>query len=185
MKLKYSPLLVILFFGIYLVSSFFSVTKNPTRNVLSVQETSAPQTPDVYSVVKVVDGDTIDILVNGKKERMRIIGINSPETVDPRRPVECFGKEASDYAKKLLLSKTVKLKSDPTQADKDKYGRLLRYIYLPDGTDFGLVMIQEGYAYEYTYDVPYQHQAEYKKAQIEAENGRKGLWSDTSCSRKK
>ncbi len=120
--------------------------------------------------------------MNGKNEKIRILGINTPETVDPRRKVECFGHEASDHAKSLLTGQSVRLESDPTQGDKDKYGRLLRYAFLPNGTDYGLEMIRSGYAYEYTYDIPYKYQKEYKSAQMTAEKAKSGLWSDKTCS---
>lgn len=131
-----------------------------------------------YSVVKVVDGDTIDVSINGKVERLRLIGINTPETVDPRKPVECFGVEASNKAKSLLTGKKVSLESDSSQGELDKYNRLLRYVFLEDGTNFNLLMIKQGYAYEYTYGVPYKYQSEFKKAQRDAMNERVGLWGD-------
>ncbi|MFA6273647.1 MAG: thermonuclease family protein [Candidatus Paceibacterota bacterium] len=132
-----------------------------------------------YSVVKVVDGDTIDVSINGKTERLRLIGINTPETVDPRKPVECFGVEASNKAKSLLSNKKVGLESDPSQGERDKYDRLLRYVYLEDGTNFNLLMIKEGYAYEYTYDLPYRYQTNFKEAQKYAQDNKLGLWGDT------
>lgn len=131
-----------------------------------------------YKVVKVVDGDTIDVNIDGVVERIRIIGINTPETVDPRKPVECFGVEASNKAKSLLSNKEVRLEADTTQGDRDKYSRLLRYVFLQDNTDFGLKMIQEGYAYEYTYNTSYRYQSTYKDAQKYAEKNKLGLWGD-------
>lgn len=135
-----------------------------------------------YQVVKVVDGDTIDVSIEGKTERVRYIGIDTPETVDPRKSVECFGKEASDKAKEVLTGKSVYLESDATQSDRDKYGRLLRYIFLEDGTHVNKFMISEGYASEYTYNVPYRYQSEFKKAESDARNAKKGLWADDACS---
>lgn len=135
----------------------------------------------LYKVAKVVDGDTIDVTIDGKSESVRILGVNTPETVDPRKPVECFGKEASDHAKTILSGGEVGLVADRSQGDKDKYGRLLRYVLMPDGTDFGLTLIEDGYAYEYTYDKPYDRQAEYKAAQAEAQANLRGLWSPSTC----
>jgi micrococcal nuclease len=133
---------------------------------------------DLYSVIKVVDGDTIDVSINGTTERIRLIGINTPETVDPRKPVECFGKEASAKAKELLTNKKVYLEADPSQGERDKYNRLLRYVFFEDGTSFNLLIIKEGYAYEYTYDIPYKYQTEYKQAQKVAQSSKAGLWGD-------
>ncbi len=129
-----------------------------------------------YSVTRVIDGDTIDVSIDGKIERLRLIGIDTPETVDPRKPVECFGVEASNKAKGILAGKKVILESDPSQGEKDKYNRLLRYVFLEDGTNFNLLMIKEGYAYEYTYGIPYKYQIEFKQAQKEAERTKAGLW---------
>lgn len=134
-----------------------------------------------YRIVKVVDGDTVDADIDGKIERVRLIGINTPETVDPRRPVECFGKEASAEAKKLLSGKRVRLEADKTQSDRDKYGRLLRYVTTEDGVFFNLEMISLGYAYEYTYDLPYKYQRRFKDAQKEAEAKGAGLWAPGAC----
>ena len=147
-------------------------------NVTNSVPVSTPTNSKTYDVVKVVDGDTIDVSINGKTERIRLIGINTPETVDPRKPVECFGKEASDKAKTLLGGMKVYLESDITQGELDKYSRLLRYVFLENGTNFNLLMIKEGYAYEYTYDTPYTYQTEFKEAQKEAEKAKSGLWGD-------
>lgn len=98
--------------------------------------------------------------------------------------MQCFGKEASDHAKQVLTGQNVSLAADPTQGDKDKYGRLLRYVFLPDGTNFNLEQIQEGYAFEYTYDIPYEYQSQFKRAQDEARNANKGLWAPNTCNGK-
>lgn len=169
--------LVVLLLVSYQTLQVSNVPQKSVKSVKIAQEVTENKT----TVVRVVDGDTIVVLVNNIEEKIRIIGINTPETVDPRKKVECFGKQASDKAKQLLTGQEIKLKSDPTQADRDKYKRLLRYISLPDGTDYGLKMIQEGYAYEYTYQIPYTFQTQYKLAQKEAENLKVGLWADGVC----
>lgn len=174
-----------LFVGLVLVAliSFYQYFTSKTILPAPVpsKEVVLGQKDGNFTVTKVIDGDTIEVLSDEKKEKIRIIGINTPETVDPRKSVECFGREASNKAKEILLNQAVRLESDSTQRDRDRYSRLLRYVYLPDGTDFGLRMIQGGYAYEYTYDTPYKFQNEYKKAQIEAETNKLGLWSESSC----
>lgn len=134
-----------------------------------------------YPVVKVVDGDTIDVNLDGKTERIRFIGLNTPETVDPRKPVECFGREASGKAGEIMAGQEVRLEADPSQGDRDKYGRLLRYVYLKDGTDVVLKLISDGYGYEYTYDLPYKNQDQYNKAEAEAREGGRGLWAPGVC----
>lgn len=143
--------------------------------------TTAFATTTLHSVVKVVDGDTIHIDMGGKKETVRLIGINTPETVDPRRPVECFGKEASMKAHELLDGKRVRIETESSQGERDKYGRLLGYVVREDGLFFNKYMIEEGYAYEYTYHVPYKYQAEFKAAQKQAETSLRGLWAPGVC----
>ena len=140
-----------------------------------------PQAAEAHRVAKVVDGDTIDVEIDGQVKRVRLIGVNTPETVDPRRPVECFGREASNKAKELLAGKRVRLEVDPSQDERDRYGRLLRYVFLEDGRNFNKLMIEEGYAYEYTYEQPYKYQAEFREAHIEAASNKRGLWSDDTC----
>lgn len=142
---------------------------------------SPSQQSTLYSVISVIDGDTIKVTINGQQETLRLIGIDSPETVDPRKPVQCFGKEASAKAKSLLTGKSVSLESDPTQGERDKYQRLLRYVFLEDGTSFNKLMISEGFAHEYTYDTPYKYQSEFKQAQKDAETNKTGLWADNAC----
>lgn len=160
-------------------------TANPTtfpsiENLPSTTVQTVP--PGIEAKVdRVVDGDTIQVILGGGKQKVRLIGINTPETVDPRRPVQCFGKEASNHAKEVLTGKTVYLESDPTQDNTDKYKRLLRYVWLDAETNFNKQMIVDGYAYEYTYNIPYKYQLEFKSAQKEAENARRGLWSSTAC----
>ncbi|MGW8184616.1 MAG: thermonuclease family protein [Candidatus Moraniibacteriota bacterium] len=135
-----------------------------------------------FKVLNVVDGDTLAVEINGQKEVLRLIGINTPETVDPRKPVECFGNEASNKAKEILTGKMVKLEEDVTQGNLDKYNRLLRYVYLEDGTNFNKLMIEKGYAYEYTYNTPYKYQTDFKAAQEKAQREKRGLWADDTCS---
>jgi micrococcal nuclease len=134
-----------------------------------------------YRITHIVDGDTVDILRGEVKERLRLIGVNSPESVDPRRPVECFGKEASKHAAALLAGQSVSVVPDPSQGSRDKYGRTLAYIFLSDGTNFNELMIRDGYAYEYTYDKPYRYQDLFKIAEREAKAAERGLWASTTC----
>lgn len=159
----------------------------PSEEVLSEQVINTSPTATFWQsikqqaqVLRVIDGDTIEVLLNEKKEKIRVIGINTPEVVDPRKAVECFGKEASSFAKQILEGQTVILESDLSQQERDKYGRLLRYIFV-NNIDFGKRMIAEGYAYEYTYDSPYKYQLEYKNAESEASEQKLGLWKNEAC----
>ncbi|MDD4901731.1 MAG: thermonuclease family protein [Patescibacteria group bacterium] len=134
-----------------------------------------------YSVTDVVDGDTIKVNIGGTITTLRLIGIDTPETVDPRKPVQCFGKEASNKAKELLSGQKVRLEKDPSQGELDKYGRTLAYVYRVDGLFYNKYMIAQGYAHEYTYDTPYKYQAEFKAAQKTAQDNQLGLWSPSTC----
>lgn len=148
---------------------------------------SAPQTnttqskKTLYKVVKVIDGDTITVEIDGKKESIRMIGIDTPEMVDPRKSVQCFAKEASNKTKMTLNGKNVFLSADISQGDRDKYNRLLRYVFLEDNTNFNKLMISEGYAHEYTYNIPYKYQQEFKQAEKEARENKRGLWANDAC----
>ncbi len=150
-----------------------------TSASVPVEETTVKE---FFEVVSVTDGDTLKVNINGTTETLRLIGIDTPETVDPRKPVQCFGEEASKKAKETLTGKKVSLEADPTQGERDKYQRLLRYVYLEDGTFFNKWMIQEGYAHEYTYQSnPYKYQTEFKDAEKSARENKRGLWSDNTC----
>ena len=135
----------------------------------------------LYRVVKVVDGDTLVVAMDGKNVTIRLIGLDTPETVDPRKVVQCFGKEASEKAKETLSGTSVRLEMDPSQGELDKYGRTLAYAFLPDGRDFNELMIAEGYGHEYIYNLPYKYQAEFKAAERQAREGKRGLWADDAC----
>jgi micrococcal nuclease len=125
-----------------------------------------------FKVKRVIDGDTIQ-LVNGQK--VRYIGINTPESVDPRRPVECFGKEASKRNKDLVEGKVVRLEKDTE--DKDKYGRLLRYVYLPSGAFINYEMVKQGYASVYTFPPNVKYTNKFRQAEKFAREKNVGLWA--------
>jgi micrococcal nuclease len=97
-----------------------------------------------YTVLRVVDGDTIHVSVDGKKLKIRMIGLDTPEVVDPRKPVQCFGREASAQAKTILGGQQVYLETDPSQDSIDKYGRTLVYVWTESGRLFNLDMIAAG-----------------------------------------
>jgi len=134
-----------------------------------------------YEVSNVVDGDTIDVIIDGEEERIRMIGVDTPETKDPRTTVECFGKEASQKTEEELSGKEVRLEFDETQGERGKYGRLLVYVFLKDGTNFNKSLIKQGYAHEYTYNIPYKYQKEFKQAEDYARENEKGLWGPEVC----
>jgi micrococcal nuclease len=154
-------------------------TKEDKINVgQNIRQGQGQESGGFFAVARVIDGDTFEANVNGAVEKVRVIGIDTPEIVDPRKPVECFGVEASNRAEVILSGQKVRLEYDPAQGERDKYARLLRHVFLEDGTNFGLLMIREGYAHEYTYAVPCKYQQEYKEAQNYARENSLGLWGD-------
>jgi micrococcal nuclease len=131
-------------------------------------------------VARVVDGDTIEL---ANEEKVRYVGVNTPESVDPRWKVECFGKEASSFNKNLVEGKTVRLEKDIS--DRDKYGRLLRFVYLEDGTFVNEALVREGYAYASPYTPDISKKELFREAESDARTHARGLWSPDTCDGKK
>ncbi len=125
-------------------------------------------------VISVIDGDTIDVDINGKKERVRMIGIDTPETVHPKKAVEKFGIQASDFTKKMLTGKTVILEFG--DEERDKYDRLLAYVIL-DGVNFNGELIRRGFAYAYL-RFPFSLSSLFSIYEEEARKAKIGLWAD-------
>jgi len=136
-------------------------------------------------VERVVDGDTIHVRINGDDVTVRLIGIDTPETVKPGSPVDCFGPEASDFAKQALTGQVVTLELDASQGDEDRYGRLLAYVWreTSDGSLalFNLDAVAGGYARERQYgSTPYEWKSELDRAGEAAQTAGAGLWG--ACS---
>ena len=156
-------------------------TQSTTKQEVSVVPATTNTQFQYYAVTSVVDGDTVKVNINGTVQTLRLIGLDTPETVDPRKPVQCFGTEASNKAKELLIGTEVRIEKHPTQGEFDKYGRTLVYIYREDGLFYNKHMIEQGYAHEYTYNTPYKYQTEFKLAQKSAQENSRGLWSPNTC----
>lgn len=130
-----------------------------------------------FPVSRVVDGDTFQIDAGGgRKETVRLIGVDTPETVKPGSPVEPYGTEASDFAKKLLTGQTVCLERDVEE--RDRYGRLLAYAYLKDGTFVNELLLAEGYAQVLTVPPNVKYADHFQKVQREAREAKRGLWGE-------
>lgn len=135
-----------------------------------------------YQVLRVTDGDTIHINYNGKNKKVRLIGLDTPETKDPRKPIQCFGREATAKMTELAENKNIRLEFDKTQGERDKYGRLLAFVYSEDSKNLAYEMIRQGYGNEYTYNSnPYKYQNEFKEAARKAREENKGLWAENTC----
>ncbi|GGM41243.1 hypothetical protein GCM10011351_29290 [Paraliobacillus quinghaiensis] len=127
------------------------------------------------TVTRVVDGDTIEINLNGKTEDVRLLLVDTPETKHPRLPVQKFGPEASQFAKDTLSGKTVGVEYDGPK--RDKYDRLLAYLWV-DGKNFNQMLLEKGLArYAYVYNPPYTHSSAFMKAQNRAKSAELGIWS--------
>lgn len=154
----------------------------------SILKVTAPE-PDVTSVAsstlyvasKVIDGDTIIVEMEGQSETVRLLGIDTPE-VDPQyNPIECYGRQATDATKDKVLNQTVSLETDTTQGKRDKFDRILAYVFLADGTNLNKYLVAEGFAKEYTYNKAYKYQIAFKQSEQEAREQEKGLWSTENC----
>lgn len=129
-----------------------------------------------YPVTYVVDGDTFRAKVQNEEITIRMLGINTPETVDPRKSPECYGEQASLETKKLLQNKGVRLELNPNREVLDKYGRYLTYVYLEDGLLLNQYLIEKGFAKEYTYGTPHSMRNTFKVIEKTARKEKKGLW---------
>lgn len=172
--------------GEFFANNQIKETPKPTQEVLGEQQqvpVSTSQAENRVKVLKVIDGDTIVVLYQGKEVNLRYIGVDTPETVDPRRPVGCFGKEASDENKRLLEGRVVIIERDISETDK--YNRLLRYVYLPldDGTALFVndYLVRQGFAQVSTYPPDVKYTDRFVKAQQEARDNNRGLWG--ACKR--
>jgi len=150
----------------------------PPQATDSAQLKAAPPDGSEQKVLNVIDGDTITIETADGSLPVRIIGIDTPETVHPFKPIESGGEEASGKAKELLEGQTVTIHydPDPKHGKWDKYQRLLAYLALPDGRDFGLVMIQEGFAKAYP-NYPFSRQELYLETEEIARQNKVGVWA--------
>ena len=146
----------------------------PTPNQPAAhQSTQSIGTSEQAFVQRVVDGDTFIALVSGRRFRVRLIGVNTPETVKPNSPVECYGPESSSFAKTQLTGQTVRLVYDVDRYDR--YGRTLAYVYLGK-TFFNLELVQRGYAVVETVPPDVAHVQQFVAAQRAARAAHLGLW---------
>jgi len=175
--------------GVVVVASSMAACAAPAAEVApgtAVAGAASGLTPrgDTLSGVRVdrvVDGDTLHVTVEGNDVTVRLIGINTPETVKPDSPVECFGPESSEFAKRTLSGRTVTLEFDASQGMTDQYDRTLAYVWLeePGGalSLFNLQLVAGGFAYERQYgSVPYSWKGEFDAAEETARATEAGLW---------
>ena len=161
--------------------------------LLVVAQTQPGETPPIIPVpdfrqvpaepvARIVDGDTIAVLRGGQEVKVRLIGIDTPETVHPSKPVEAYGKEASRFTANLLKGEKVYLVRDPTSASTvDRYGRLLAFVYrAPDGLFVNAEIVRQGYGRAYVQH-PFRYMEEFCALERFAKEAGKGLWDQSDC----
>lgn len=174
-----------LFLSGFLISNYSFSSKTSSYNPVpahkdpAVKSSQNKPTRERVRVIRVVDGDTIEI---EDKRKIRYIGVDTPETVKPNSPVQCFGKNASDKNKELVADKIIEIEKDIS--DTDQYGRLLRYVYV-DGNFVNRLMVAEGFAYASTFPPDVKYAEEFRTAQHDAEISRRGLWGSCTIDPKK
>lgn len=172
---------------LYLILVISFICFSCGKDEIKENQIQKTQNTNLHKVTRVVDGDTYQI---ESGEKIRLLGIDTPEKYESnklekdiktsgqdKKTIKKLGKLASDYAKKLVEGKNVILEKEPNYDDKDKYGRLLRYVYLEDGTFVNAKLIQDGYAYVYD-KFPLSKLEEFRKYYHEARENRRGLWGD-------
>ena len=154
-------------------------TPTPTRPAAA----TSPAPGVAARVARVVDGDTLKVTISGRTDTVRVIGLDTPESVKPGTPVECFALQASAEAKLLLpVGGAIRLQADPTQATRDRYGRLLAHVWLADATLFAERMIRGGFGIHDIYEgVPSIYASRLAAAEAAARGALRGLWSPTTC----
>ncbi len=153
------------FYGWTFLSDTYVVSKDGSKEQDSTQTL-------LYRVSSVIDADTITVGIDGVNERIRLLGINTPD---------CFTKVATERLADIVDGKDVHLEYDLSQEPRDTYNNILAYVYLQDGQMANRKMIADGYAYEYTYLKPHKYQQEFKSLQNIAQASTRGLWNDDAC----
>lgn len=152
----------------------------PSISPLGQGKAAAPAQKNLVNVLKVIDGDTIEVATDKGTQKLRYIGIDTPETVDPRRSVGCFGHEASNENKRLVEGRQVILEKDISETDK--FGRILRFVYLPldDGSLLFVndYLVRNGFALASTYPPDVKLSGQFVLAQKEAVLNNRGLWKN-------
>ncbi|HEX5016310.1 MAG TPA: thermonuclease family protein [Actinomycetes bacterium] len=143
------------------------------------QPAQQSRTTNLWRVVRVIDGDTIEVRRGNRFRTVRLIGIDTPETVHPNEGVECFGPEATRFTEEVLLGRRVTLEFDTSQGRRDLYGRTLAYVWIaaPHPRLFNLIAVRRGYALEYTFDRAYLHRDDFVEAASAAREARVGVWN--------
>lgn len=153
-----------------------TINKEELKKLLGIEQTQQ-SSEGKYKVIEVTDGDTFKIEYNGKESKVRLIGVDTPESVHPDKSKNTqYGKKASNYTKELIEGKYITIEFDVSETDQ--YGRLLVYAYLEDGTMLNKKLLEEGYAKIATYPPNVKYVEDFTKIQEEARKNKKGFWSE-------
>jgi micrococcal nuclease len=165
MRRLIAPLAFVLLFGGLLLRD----------TVQQAHDDPGPASASVGRVVRVVDGDTIRVSLGGREERVRYIGIDTPESVKPGTPVQCFAKKASAENARLVAGKRVRIERDVEE--RDRYGRLLAYVYpAAGGAMVNETLVRQGYARPLTIPPDVRHAERFRRLADEARRAGRGLW---------
>lgn len=180
--------------GAFVMAVSLMIACGPSVDLTVQAPATFPEEPGGFesaTIDRVVDGDTLVVRITGRTDgpgageaavgrtyRVRLIGIDTPESVDPRRPVECFGREAGSALSALVGDRTVRLVKDVEETDR--YDRLLRYVYM-DAEMVNARLVANGYAHAYTFPPNIRHSKLFVQLQREAREGDRGLWSPKTC----
>jgi micrococcal nuclease len=173
-KRLYPPVLL----GATLISAASAASQTSIGGSSAQSEELAARQGELRKVIRIIDGDTIVVSPN---EKVRLIGVNTPETKDPKKPVECFGRHAEQYTRDAVEGKIIRLvldKANFKRRHKDPYRRTLAYAYLEDGTMLNRELIRGGYAYA-EIRFPFHYLVEFRELERQAKTQSLGLWS--SC----
>lgn len=164
-------------FAAFLLSVSTAAQVNPQVGIPEPSREPIHAQAQQRAVIRIVDGDTIVVSPN---EKVRLIGVDTPETVHPKKTVECYGKNAKQFTRDMIEGKSVRLVMDDVNQrtkHKDKYGRTLAYAYLDDGRMLNRELIRQGYAHAYT-RFPFSHLVEFRQLERAARANSMGLWGN-------
>jgi len=170
-------LLIAIFICPFIILTGCSLAQDTATIIQSATQTTTDY--ELATVTRVVDGDTIKVDIDSIKYTVRYIGMDTPETVHPQKPVELMGKEASAKNKELVEGKVVRLEKDISETDR--YGRLLRYVWIQQNEGWVMInaeLVRLGYAQVATYPPDVKYQALFLKLQRQAWEQKLGLWEE-------
>lgn len=154
----------------------FGLNETGIIDLQQIENVPRQYQPETYRLEEVEDGDTIAVRQDGETEQVRLIGVDTPETRHPNKPVQCYGPEASSFTESITKDR-VRLVTDPLSDNRDVYGRLLRYVYTPGGTHVNAEIIRQGYGFAYR-RFPFEEKQRFIALENTARMNGRGLWSD-------